>query len=150
MEDLKLYEAKFQLHYLTKILDKKDLDEQEQKKVEATKKWLIDNFSVAEVLRTSQETQPIEKTQGWWWPPNSRKAHYFVKADSGRSLCNGFLCFLPDSVLFREAEDAHHNSLDNCAKCKKLVANRQKREFKHGPLSESETKDLLSPWIEKR
>ena len=72
-----------------------------------------------------------QKTQGWWWPPNSRKAHYFIATDGGRSLCNGYLSFIP-SVIASEMEDSDDLSPDNCAKCKKLVATRRKNTEKLG------------------
>lgn len=47
--------------------------------------------------------------QGWWWPGNSRKAHYF--GTDGRSLCGKWL------ALSAEREDDNHDSPDNCATC---------------------------------
>jgi hypothetical protein len=50
---------------------------------------------------------------GWWWPLNSKKAHY-IGAD-GRSLCGRWLHLGSTAVL----EDHSHHSKDNCAECKK-------------------------------
>lgn len=50
--------------------------------------------------------------QGWWWPLNSRKAHYMVE---GRSLCGRWMCFGTPSEL----DDDKHDSPDNCAECRR-------------------------------
>ena len=49
--------------------------------------------------------------QGWGWPINSRKAHYFREGDS-RSLCNKWL-------FFGTREDYLHDASDNCADCRR-------------------------------
>lgn len=62
-----------------------------------------------------------EIKRGWWWSPNSKKAHYFERGDNGgRSICRGFLVFATD-ILDREVQDNNDSSTDNCAKCKRLV-----------------------------
>ena len=60
-----------------------------------------------------------EDFRGWWWSPNSRKAHYFD--NDGRSVCRKFMVLIVD-VLRREAQDTGDESPDNCAACKKKVA----------------------------
>lgn len=56
--------------------------------------------------------------RGWWWSPNSRKAHFFVEEEGGRAICGGFLVFAT-AILFAEASDTFHQSPDNCAACKR-------------------------------
>jgi hypothetical protein len=56
--------------------------------------------------------------RGWWWSPNSRKAHYFRESIGGRAICGGFLVFAT-GILFHEAQDNAHASPDNCAACKR-------------------------------
>ena len=56
---------------------------------------------------------------GWVWPMNFRKAHYVV---DGRSLC-GRMMYLGD--LYEQGNDA---SLDNCARCKTLLARRHVKD----------------------
>ncbi|RLI41370.1 hypothetical protein DRO59_07110 [Candidatus Bathyarchaeota archaeon] len=55
--------------------------------------------------------------EGWGFPLNSRKAHYFV---NGRSLCGKWL-------FFGELEQGNDGSPDNCAVCKKLLQKRKRR-----------------------
>lgn len=57
-----------------------------------------------------QETLP----QGWGFPMNSRKAHFFQKG-SLKSMCMKWLYAGP-------REDHSHESPDNCADCKKRRA----------------------------
>ena len=54
-----------------------------------------------------------EILEGWGWPSNSKKAHYF--AATRRSLC-GKWAFL--GVL----EEGNDGSRDNCAECKRRLA----------------------------
>lgn len=62
------------------------------------------------------------KNEGWWWPVNSRKAHYMV---AGRSLCGQWL------VLGRpELEQNNDNSPDNCRACVKRLTTRRLKEMK--------------------
>ena len=49
--------------------------------------------------------------QGWGWPLNSRKAHYF-KAESKTSICRKWM-------FFGERHDTNHESRDNCRECMK-------------------------------
>lgn len=49
-------------------------------------------------------------TEGWWWPANSRKAHYITK--QRRSLCGKWGCLDPEAQF-----DRLPWSLDCCAEC---------------------------------
>ncbi len=51
--------------------------------------------------------------EGWWWPSNSRKAHYM---QGGRPLCGKWGAF--GSPELAEGNDA---SPDNCAECKRRL-----------------------------
>jgi len=62
--------------------------------------------------------------QGWWWPMNSRVAHFFPENDPHRSLCGKWMK-LNDAAL----EDNSHDSPDNCAACKR--AREQQREARN-------------------
>jgi len=53
--------------------------------------------------------------EGWGWPANSRKAHYFV---DGLSLCGRW-------GYFGEVEQGNDDSPDNCAVCKRLLKKRR-------------------------
>lgn len=53
--------------------------------------------------------------EGWWWPLNSKKAHYMVQ---GRSLCGRWLKLGNSSML----ELGNHDSLDNCVTCRRKLA----------------------------
>jgi hypothetical protein len=58
-----------------------------------------------------------KKREGWGFPSNSRKAHYFVGV---RSLCMSWL-------FFGELETGNDNSPDNCMECKRsLTKSREK------------------------
>lgn len=59
-------------------------------------------------------TEQAPGRQGWGFPPNSRKAHYFVLG-STLSIC-GRWWFLG------RREDNNHGSPDNCAACKRKRA----------------------------
>jgi hypothetical protein len=50
--------------------------------------------------------------QGWGFPLNSRKAHYFL-AGQIISICNKMM-------YGGEREDDKHDHADNCAQCKRL------------------------------
>jgi hypothetical protein len=52
---------------------------------------------------------------GWFWPVNSRKAHFYKEGDD-TSVCGKWLVF--SSVR----EQGNDNSSDNCAACKKRLA----------------------------
>ena len=56
--------------------------------------------------------------RGWFWPLNSNKAHFFTEENGGRAICNTFLMFSVNAIL-AEAEDFGHESIDNCASCKR-------------------------------
>ena len=62
----------------------------------------------------------MSEKQGWGYPANSRKAHYFVK---NRSLCGKML-------YFGDLEDSNDDSSDNCTSCKKAVKKRREKEKK--------------------
>lgn len=59
-----------------------------------------------------------KETEGWGWPPITRKAHYFVE---GRSLCGnwGSLGMIP-----LEPEDGKR-SPDDCKTCTKKLLRRE-------------------------
>ncbi len=50
-------------------------------------------------------------TEGWGWPLNSKKAHYFV---GGRALCMKWL-------FFGDCQMGNDNSPDNCKACVKRL-----------------------------
>jgi hypothetical protein len=52
--------------------------------------------------------------QGWGWPGNSRKAHYFPFGET-RSLCGRW-------VFSGHLSDDYHDSPDNCTECKRKRA----------------------------
>jgi len=56
--------------------------------------------------------------EGWGFPLNSKKAHYFV---DGRALCGKWL-------FFGNLEEGNDNSPDNCTACKKAVERRKTKE----------------------
>lgn len=59
-----------------------------------------------------------EKKEGWWWPSNSKKAHYML---DGRSLCLKWMCMGAPTL-----EQGNDESIDNCAECKKRLKKRKK------------------------
>lgn len=59
--------------------------------------------------------------RGWWFPLNSRRAHYFE--DSLVSLCGGWMK-LGDAKL----EDFGHDSPDNCKDCERRRKKRREQE----------------------
>jgi hypothetical protein len=63
---------------------------------------------------------PGRYDRGWWWPQNSRKAHYIIK---GESLCGKWMC-LGKPLL----EDGNHASPDNCAACKRKFFKMQEKK----------------------
>lgn len=66
----------------------------------------------------------MSNAQGWWWPSNSRMAHYFPAADNSRSLCGKWgRLFGKDSDL----EDDQHGSPDNCKACQKARAKMEEK-----------------------
>jgi len=54
------------------------------------------------------------KEQGWSWPVNSQRAHYFPAGEL-ISLCGRWM------ILGGEREDDKHDSPDNCAACRKKL-----------------------------
>ena len=57
-----------------------------------------------------------EKTSGWWWPFNSRKAHY-IPNGRGHSLCMKWSTLGQVTV-----DEGNDNSPDNCAECRRRLA----------------------------
>jgi len=54
---------------------------------------------------------PNKTNEGWGWPSNSKKAHYFRE---GRALCGKWL-------FLGKLEQGNDDSLDNCTACKKAL-----------------------------
>ena len=59
--------------------------------------------------------------EGWGWPLNSRKAHYFRE---GRSLCHKWM------FLGEPTENQGERSPDDCKACSRLRATELKRKAK--------------------
>ena len=58
--------------------------------------------------------------EGWWFPTNSRKAHYMVGT---RSLCGRWCRFrLPTRGIYEQGMD---NLSVNCAECRRRLAKRK-------------------------
>ena len=57
---------------------------------------------------------PPKEERGWWYPSNSKKAHYMV---NNRSLCGKMGAF--GRIVVDDTGDA---SPDNCAECKRRLA----------------------------
>lgn len=53
----------------------------------------------------------MSEKEGWGFPSNSRKSHYFVDK---RSLCGKWM-------FFGELEQGNDDSPDNCTSCKKAL-----------------------------
>lgn len=64
----------------------------------------------------TDERKQLALTQGWGWPANSKKAHYF-RAGEIQSECRKW-------AYAGEREDTHHDSPDNCAACMKRRASK--------------------------
>lgn len=58
--------------------------------------------------------------EGWYWPANLRKAHYFVNF---KSLCGRYMCFNKTDL-----EQGKDDSPDNCAECKRRLKKRKEKE----------------------
>ena len=56
--------------------------------------------------------------EGWGFPANSRKAHYFV---NGMALCNKWM-------FHGELEQGNDNSPDNCVSCRRKLQKRKEKE----------------------
>jgi hypothetical protein len=74
-------------------------------------------FEMAEKLR-----------EGWGWPANSRKAHYFIYGKSSR----GEWLFAADALCGRmmfagALEEGGDGSPDNCAECKRRLKRLQEK-----------------------
>jgi hypothetical protein len=54
-----------------------------------------------------------DETEGWAWPANSRKAHYFRE---GRSLCSRWMILYPPD----QGTDGDHGP-DDCKACWKKI-----------------------------
>jgi len=63
-----------------------------------------------------------QEQQGWSFPANSKKAHYFL-ANEIRSLCMKWM-------YAGEREDSKDDSLDNCKDCIKRLAAMRKKQAK--------------------
>ena len=60
-----------------------------------------------------------EPKNGWGFPANSRKAHYFI---DGRSLCGKWF-------FLGTLEDSNDDSSDNCTACKKALQKLRAKEL---------------------
>ncbi len=60
----------------------------------------------------------MNEKEGWGFPLNSRKAHYFVDS---RSLCGKWM-------FFGNLEQGNDESPDNCTACKKALHKRRAKE----------------------
>ena len=58
--------------------------------------------------------QEARRMRGWWFPANSRKAHYMMGT---RSMCGKWSTLgVPTAGMY---SDELHNSPDNCAECRR-------------------------------
>lgn len=64
-----------------------------------------------------------ELREGWGWPGNARKAHFFAEGQT-RCLCGKW------GFYFGPRGNTRHDSPDNCAECNRLRRSRieHKRE----------------------
>lgn len=60
----------------------------------------------------------VKTLEGWGFPLNSKKAHYFIE---GRSLCGKWF-------FMGELEEGNDESSDNCTACKKALTKRRARQ----------------------
>jgi hypothetical protein len=66
------------------------------------------------------DEQTTEVKEGWGWPLNSRKAHYFTH--EGRSLCGNWM-------FFGQLQPDDFRSKDDCKAClKRLAKSREGRK----------------------
>jgi len=64
--------------------------------------------------------------EGWGWPANFRKAHYYVYAKSPRGEWLAFAVALCGrSIYAGHLETGNDGSSDNCAECKRRLAKRR-------------------------
>ena len=61
----------------------------------------------------------MTKNEGWGWPGNSKKAHYFEK-NHNLSLCGKWLYMGP-------REQGNDGSTDNCTSCRRALQKRQEK-----------------------
>lgn len=66
-----------------------------------------------------------EGKEGWAWPSNARKAHYY--GNDSRSLCGKWLLF---PGMQGQPEQGNDDSPDNCAGCRKAL--KAKKEVRNG------------------
>lgn len=59
---------------------------------------------------------------GWGWPFNARKAHYFV---DGTALCRRWM-FLGDCIL-KDEEDLRLSTSDRCVACDRVLTKQSKK-----------------------
>jgi len=71
-----------------------------------------------EPAAASQQPDPAWLTEGWAWPANSRKAHYFV---NGQALCGRWM-FLGE---IRASEQSEKPLADDCTTCRKKLDTRR-------------------------
>lgn len=57
--------------------------------------------------------------EGWGFPANSQKAHYFIDK---KSLCNKWM-------FFGELEQGNDDGPDNCTACKKILQKRKAKKL---------------------
>lgn len=75
------------------------------------------NESLFSSLRGANDMAENQGRQGWGFPAESRKAHYFIIEpghNMGDSLCRGYVFYGGPT------EQGNDNSPDNCIRCKKL------------------------------
>ena len=61
--------------------------------------------------------QTILDGRGWYWPPNSRKAHFYL-ADHRTACGRGLVLALPDDL----EPIGSSSMLDDCAGCRRKVS----------------------------
>lgn len=65
--------------------------------------------------------KPEGKREGWHFPPNSRKCHYFIEAEGSTSLCGKYGFFTAFQLL---QPGSGEPSPDDCASCRNKLARR--------------------------
>jgi hypothetical protein len=73
---------------------------------------MMEPLFTEEGKRRMEEIDNAPVRRGWGWPLNSKKAHYFIGAES---LCRRWL-------YGGELEEGNDNSPDNCRACAKKLA----------------------------
>lgn len=74
----------------------------------------IKDFSLIYKQRPAEKKPP---TEGWAWPVNASKAHYFV---NGESLCHKWMYLAP----LEANQSAVDETSDDCLACRKLLKKR--------------------------